>query len=63
MIRGSLTVEARKALQSLQNEVAIETGRPIKNNDFGEMSSYQCGYMVKKMIEYQEKEMIDSIRS
>jgi len=60
--RESVTLEAQQALQALLHEIAIENGRPIINNDFGEATSYQCGSMVKKVVEMQERKMVDSMK-
>ncbi|QHQ63334.1 small, acid-soluble spore protein, alpha/beta type [Anaerocolumna sedimenticola] len=57
--RTNLIPEARAALEQLKYEIANETGIPIKNNATSEMTSYQYGYMVKKMIEAQKKQMED----
>lgn len=53
--------EARAALDQFKYEVASEIGVPLKKGYNGDLTSYQNGsvggYMVKKMIEAQEKEM------
>lgn len=53
--------EARAALDSFKYEVANEIGVPLKHGYNGDLTSYQNGsvggYMVKKMIEAQEKQM------
>lgn len=53
--------EARAALEQFKYEVANEIGVPLKNGYNGDLTSYQNGsvggYMVKKMIEAQEKAM------
>lgn len=53
--------EARAALNQFKYEVANEIGVPLKKGYNGDLTSYQNGsvggYMVKKMIEAQEKEM------
>jgi len=53
--------EARAALDSFKYEVANEIGVPLKHGYNGDLTSYQNGsvggYMVKKMIEAQEREM------
>ncbi|EXG86036.1 MULTISPECIES: alpha/beta-type small acid-soluble spore protein [Lacrimispora] len=51
--------EAREALDRFKYEIAEETGFPIKSNDYSKMTSYQYGYMVKKMIEEQEKQIME----
>ena len=53
--------EAREAMDRFKMEVANELGVPLKNGSNGDLTSYQNGsvggYMVKKMIEEQEKQM------
>lgn len=53
--------EAMEALNQFKYEVANEIGVPLKHGYNGDLTSYQNGsvggYMVKKMIEAQEKEM------
>lgn len=53
--------EAREALDRFKFEVANEIGVPLKQGYNGDLTSaqngYVGGYMVKKMIEAQEKEM------
>ena len=53
--------EARAALEQFKYEVANEIGVPLKKGYNGDLTSYQNGsvggYMVKKMIENQEKQM------
>jgi hypothetical protein len=53
--------EAREALEKFKYEVANEIGVPFKKGYNGDLTSaqngYVGGYMVKKMIERQEKEM------
>lgn len=53
--------EARAALNQFKYEVANEIGVPLKKGYNGDLTSYQNGsvggYMIKKMIEAQEKEM------
>jgi hypothetical protein len=53
--------EAREALDRFKMEVADELGVPLTNGYNGNLTSYQNGsvggYMVKKMIEAQEKQM------
>jgi len=53
--------EARAALDQFKYEVANEIGVPLKQGYNGDLTSaqngYVGGYMVKKMIEAQEKEM------
>ncbi|MDR1540870.1 MAG: alpha/beta-type small acid-soluble spore protein [Clostridiales bacterium] len=51
--------EAREALNQFKYEVANEIGVPLKQGYNGDLTSaqngYVGGYMVKKMIEAQEK--------
>ena len=53
--------EAKEALDRFKMEVADELGVPLSNGYNGNLTSYQNGsvggYMVKKMIEAQEKQM------
>ena len=53
--------EAKDAMDRFKMEVANELGVPLKNGYNGDLTSYQNGsvggYMVKKMIEEQEKQM------
>ena len=53
--------EAQSALDRFKYEVANEIGVPLKHGYNGDLTSYQNGsvggYMVKKMIEAQEREM------
>ena len=53
--------EAKSALDRFKYEVASEIGVPLKNGYNGDLSSKQNGsvggYMVKKMIEAQERQM------
>lgn len=52
---------AQAALDRFKYEVANEIGVPLKEGYNGDLTSYQNGsvggYMVKKMIEAQEREM------
>ncbi len=62
MSRNSSSVpEAKGALDKFKYEVANELGVPLKKGYNGDLTSYQNGsvggYMVKKMIEAQEREM------
>ncbi|MGN0394962.1 MAG: small, acid-soluble spore protein, alpha/beta type [Coprococcus sp.] len=62
MSRNSSSVpEAKGALDKFKYEVASEIGVPLKKGYNGDLTSYQNGsvggYMVKKMIEAQEREM------
>ncbi|MDR1210463.1 MAG: alpha/beta-type small acid-soluble spore protein [Clostridiales bacterium] len=53
--------EAKDALNKFKYEVANEIGVPLKQGYNGDLTSaqngYVGGYMVKKMIEAQEKQM------
>ncbi len=53
--------DARAALEQFKYEVANEIGVPLKQGYNGDLTSaqngYVGGYMVKKMIEAQEKQM------
>ena len=53
--------EARAALDKFKYEVASELGVPLSDGYNGDLTSKQNGsvggYMVKKMIEQQEKQM------
>ena len=53
--------EARDALNKFKFEVASEIGVPLKEGYNGDLTSaqngYVGGYMVKKMIEAQERQM------
>ena len=53
--------EAKEALNKFKYEVAGEIGVPLSQGYNGNLTSYQNGsvggYMVKKMIEAQEKQM------
>ena len=53
--------EAKEALNKFKYEVASELGVPLKEGYNGDLTSRQNGsvggYMVKKMIEQQERQM------
>lgn len=53
--------EAKEAMNRMKMEVASELGVPLSNGYNGNLTSAQNGsvggYMVKKMIEAQEKQM------
>ena len=53
--------EAKEAMNRLKMEVASEIGVPLSNGYNGNLTSAQNGsvggYMVKKMIEAQERQM------
>ena len=55
--------EARAALDKFKYEVANEIGVPLKQGYNGDLTSAQNGsvggYMVKKMIEQQERQMAE----
>lgn len=55
--------EAKSALNRFKFEVANELGVPLKEGYNGDLTSRQNGsvggYMVKKMIEAQERQMAD----
>ena len=55
--------EAKAAMEQFKYEVANEIGVPLKKGYNGDLTSaqngYVGGYMVKKMIEAQEKAMAD----
>jgi len=55
--------EAKAALDEFKYEVANEIGVPLKKGYNGDLTSYQNGsvggYMVKKMIEAQERQMAE----
>ena len=57
----STVPEAREALNRFKYEVANEIGVPLSQGYNGNLTSYQNGsvggYMVKKMIEAQEKQL------
>ncbi|HCD45017.1 MAG TPA: hypothetical protein DEQ64_15050 [Lachnoclostridium sp.] len=59
MPKSNVIPEAKEALDRFKLEIAEETGFPIKSNDYSKMTSYQYGYMVKKMIEEQEKQIME----
>lgn len=59
--KKSSVPEARAALDQFKYEVANEIGVPLKQGYNGDLTSaqngYVGGYMVKKMIEAQERKM------
>lgn len=59
--------EAKAALEQYKFEVANEIGVPLKKGYNGDLTSaqngYVGGYMVKKMIEAQEKAMVGKTQS
>ena len=58
---NSSNAQAREALNKFKYEVAGEIGVPLKQGYNGDLTSAQAGYvggyMVKKMIEAQERQM------
>ncbi|MFI3170964.1 MAG: alpha/beta-type small acid-soluble spore protein [Eubacteriales bacterium] len=58
---GKAVPEAKAALDKFKYEVASELGVPLKEGYNGDLTSKQNGsvggYMVKKMIEAQERQM------
>ena len=58
--------EAKEAMDKFKMEIADELGVPLTNGYNGNLTSYQNGsvggYMVKKMIEEQEKKMAGKIK-
>ena len=61
---NSSVPEAREALNKFKYEIANEIGVPLKQGYNGDLTSaqngYVGGYMVKKMIEAQERQMAGS---
>ena len=61
---SSMVPEARAAMEKFKYEVANEIGVPLKKGYNGDLTSaqngYVGGYMVKKMIEAQERQMANS---
>ena len=59
--RSKAVPEAKAALDQFKYEVANEIGVPLKKGYNGDLTSYQNGsvggYMVKKMIEAQSRQM------
>ena len=57
----SVVPEAKAALDAFKYEVANEIGVPLKQGYNGDLTSFQNGsvggYMVKKMIEAQQRQM------
>ena len=57
----TMVPEAQDAMNRFKMEVANEIGVPLKSGYNGDLTSYQNGsvggYMVKKMIEEQERQM------
>lgn len=56
--------QAREALDRFKYEVANEIGVPLKQGYNGDLTSYQNGsvggYMVKKLIEQAEQNMVNT---
>ena len=67
MTNSSNVPEARQAMDKLKYEVAGEIGVPLKQGYNGDLTSaqngYVGGYMVKKMIEAQQKQMANNNNS
>ena len=65
MSNKQVVPEARAALDAFKYEVASEIGVPLKKGYNGDLTSYQNGsvggYMVKKMIEAQQRQMAGSL--
>ena len=61
---GHAVPHAKEALNQFKYEVASEIGVPLKQGYNGDLTSAQAGYvggyMVKKMIEAQERQMASS---
>jgi len=61
MTNNTSVPQAREALNKFKYEVANEIGVPLKQGYNGDLTSYQNGsvggYMVKKMIEAQQRQM------
>ena len=59
--QGSMVPEARAALENMKYEIAGELGINLKQGYNGDLPSRQAGYiggyMVKRMIEQQERQM------
>lgn len=58
---SNVVPEAKEALNKFKYEVAGELGVPLNHGYNGNLTSYQNGsvggYMVKKMLEAQERQM------
>ena len=63
----TMVPEAREALNRFKYEIAGEIGVPLKQGYNGDLTSAQNGsvggYMVKKMIEAQERQMVGGSQS
>jgi len=61
MNNNTSAAQAREAMNKFKYEVAGEIGVPLKQGYNGDLTSAQAGYvggyMVKKMIEAQERQM------
>ena len=61
MTNNSTKANAKSAMDAFKYEVASEIGVPLKKGYNGDLTSAQAGsvggYMVKKMIEAQERQM------
>ena len=64
MANRNVVPQAREALNKFKYEVAQEIGVPLKNGYNGDLTSAQNGsvggYMVKKLIESAEQNMVGS---
>ncbi|MDR3090692.1 MAG: alpha/beta-type small acid-soluble spore protein [Clostridiales bacterium] len=65
-LKGKNSVpEAREALSQFKYEVASEIGVPLKQGYNGDLTSaqngYVGGYMVKKMIDAQKRQMAGTV--
>ncbi|MDF2819966.1 MAG: acid-soluble spore protein [Clostridiales bacterium] len=62
MSNKNVVPEAREALNRFKFEIANELGVPLTNGYNGNLTSYQNGsvggYMVKRMIEKAERDML-----
>ena len=60
-MKGTFTQKGKEAMEKFKYEVANEIGVPLKQGYNGDLTSaqngYVGGYMVKKMIEAQERQM------
>lgn len=63
MSKNIKTPSVQSGLNQLKQEIAKEAGLSIKNNDYSKMTSYQYGSMIKKMMEEQEKHMIENTKN
>ncbi len=65
-VASTAVPNAKAALSQFKYEVANEIGVPLKQGYNGDLTSAQAGYvggyMVKKMIEAQERQMAGSVK-